>query len=190
MGRRVRLKLKVPRILDFDTECRPLSYLGQDFTTSEITAIAWSFSPFSPVTCMLLGRDDPMDMLGLFAAAYDLADIVTGHYIRAFDLPKLNGAMAEYGLPLLGPKMTIDTKNDLKPINGISKSQESLGALFQTTAPKIQMNQVKWRSANRLENIALAEERVIGDVRQHQELRLELTKRGMLEGPKVWSPDV
>jgi hypothetical protein len=186
----MRLGIRAPRILDFDTECRPLSYLGQDFTTSEITAIAWSFGLDKPVRCVLLGRDDPEWMLRDFTLAYNRADIVTGHYIRAFDLPKINGALAEYGLPLLGPKLTIDTKNDLKPINGISKSQESLGAMFKTSAPKIQMNQIKWRSANRLENIALAEERVIGDVRQHQELRLELTKHGMLYAPKVWSPDV
>jgi len=31
------------RILDFDIESRPLSYMGHDFTTSEITVIACKF---------------------------------------------------------------------------------------------------------------------------------------------------
>ena len=186
----MKLGIRGAKILDFDTECRPLSYLGQDFTTSEITAIAWSFGLDMPVSCMMLGRDDPVRMLENFVLWYDYADIVTGHYIRAFDLPKINGALMEYGLPLLKPKLTIDTKNDLKPINGISKSQESLGAMYGTTAPKVHMTQNDWRMANRLERIVAAEKRVIGDVRQHQELRLKLTDMGLLESPRVWSPEV
>ena len=186
----MRLSTRAPKILDFDTECRPLSYLGQDFTTSEITAIAASFGLDQPVYCWLLGRDHPAWMLNRFVDMYNEADIVTGHYIRAFDLPKINGALMEYGLPLLGPKLTIDTKNDLKPLNGISKSQESLGALFGTTQPKVHMTQVDWRTSNRLLDTRAAEARVIADVRQHQELRLKLTDARMLQSPRVWSPDV
>src|SRR5690348_4789906 len=83
-------------ILDFDIENRPLSYLGMDFTTSEITAIACKWidqpgSPTSTVTSWLLGEDDPIRMLEQFSEVYAAADLVTGHYIRNHDLPIING---------------------------------------------------------------------------------------------------
>jgi hypothetical protein len=39
----------------------------------------------------------------LHQVLYNAADIVTGHYIKKFDLPILNGALFEHGLPLLDP---------------------------------------------------------------------------------------
>lgn len=184
----MRFSIRAPRILDIDTENRPLSYLGKDFTTSEITAIACSFG-FSHMSCWLLGQDDPEHMLASFRGMYLQADVITGHYIRKHDLPKLNGAMTEYGLPPLPPKLTIDTYVDLKPINGVSKSQESLAAMLGVHAQKLGMSQAAWRAANRLERLDLTRARVVGDVRQHQELRLKLTELGWLNPPKVWSAD-
>lgn len=173
-------------ILDFDIENRPLTYLGMDFTTAEITAIAAGFGPDEDVFCWLLGRDDPELMLDEFRAMYDAADMVTGHYIRKHDLPIINGAMLEYGMAPLGPKLTCDTKLDLVGIKGISQSQESLGGLLGIAAPKVHMTQTSWRSANRLEGIELAETRCIADVRQHQLMREELARRGMLRAPQMW----
>jgi hypothetical protein len=51
------------------------------------------------------------------------------------------------------------------------------------------MNQVKWRSANRLtpEGLALVRERVVGDVQQHISLRRELLSLGYLKPARVWS---
>lgn len=184
----MKLTIPAPRILDFDIENRPLTYLGNDWTTAEITAIAWSFGLDGPVYCKLLGRDDPRSMLAAFTCWYDCADIVTGHYIRKHDLPIINGALLEYGLPPLGLKMTIDTKLDLRPMKDISRSQESLGAMLGTAQQKVHMTQQDWREANRLERIETAETRVIADVRQHQELRLKLTDLGMLGSPKAWGP--
>ena len=52
-------------------------------------------------------------------------------------------------------------------------------------APKVQMDQKKWREANRLtpEGIALTKERVVGDVIQHMELRNALIELGWLDPP-------
>jgi hypothetical protein len=186
-----------PRILDFDIENRPLSYLGQDFTTAEITAIAASFGPDAPVQCWLQDLLTPVPdayeasalaMLKGFRAMYDQADIVTGHYILRHDLPIINGAMLEYGLPSLGPKLVSDTKVHLRRSQGVSKSQENLAALYETSHPKVGMSQKSWRAANRGFAPDLVRERVIGDVRQHQELRLALIKTGMLGPPKMWRP--
>ena len=47
------------RVLDFDIENRPLSYLGSDFTTAEVTAIAWAWCDRpEDVTCVFIWRDD------------------------------------------------------------------------------------------------------------------------------------
>ena len=175
-------------ILDFDIENRPLSYLGMDFTTAEITAIACKWVGEDAHRVWLLGEDDPQRMLEQFRELYVEADLVTGHYIRNHDLPIINGALAEYGLPALPRKMTCDTKNDLVGFKGISKSQENLCAMFEITAPKVQMNQVKWREANRLtrRGLALTEKRVVGDIYQHERLREELLARDLLKQSKPW----
>jgi hypothetical protein len=186
----MKLTLRPPKILDFDIENRPLSYLGGDWTTAEITAIAASFGLAEPMNCWLLGRHSTEYMLTEFVKLYDEADIVTGHYIRKHDLPIINGALLEFGMRPLQPKLTCDTKLDLVPIKDLSKSQESLGDIFGTTYDKIHMTQADWRAANRLLRIEAAQRRVTNDVRQHQEIRLALVNLGMLESLKVWCPFV
>ena len=177
------------RVLDFDIENRPLSYLGSDFTTAEVTAIAWAWCDQpEDVTVYLLGETDLIDILRRFVDAFNAADMVTGHFITGHDLPMLNGALVECGMPPLADKLVQDTKTHLVSLKGISKSQESLGAMFRLDAPKVQMNQSKWRAANRLTSEGLAEvrQRVTGDVRQHIELRQTLLDRQLLRPPSMW----
>lgn len=178
------------RILDFDIENRPLSYLGFDFTTADITAIAAGWTDRKTVSVWALGETPTEVMLTNFKELYDEADIVTGHFIRNHDLPHINAALMEFGFDSLGPKLTICTKNDLLKRKGISASQENLSAMLGIEAPKIQMDQGKWREANRLtrKGIALTKERVTGDVRQHKQLLAALTERGMLRPPRIWKP--
>lgn len=178
------------RILDFDTENRPLSYLGMDFTTAEITAIACSWVGEDDVMVWLLGRRKLATILRRFVEMYDQADIVTGHNIRRHDLPILNGALLEQGLPPLRAKLTQDTYLDLVKRSRISASQESLGSMLGLDEPKVHMGQTQWREANRLTRAGLdaTEARVAGDVRQHKALRAELLNRRLLKPPKVWTP--
>lgn len=130
------------------------------------------------------------DILKGFLELYEEADIVTGHYIRKHDLPIINGALLEHGLPVLRPKLTSDTKLDLVRFGGIPASQEALGAMLDIAAPKVQMNQSKWRDANRLtrSGVSETEKRVVGDVIQHKALYRELVDKGYLKRPKVWRP--
>jgi hypothetical protein len=187
-------RLRVPhrplRVLDFDIENRPLSYLGSDFTTAEVTAIAWAWCDQpEDVTVYLLGEHELSSILTSFVEAYQQADLVTGHYIRGHDLPMLNGALMECRMPPLSDKRVQDTKVDLLRSKGISLSQESLGAMFRLEHAKVQMNQSKWRAANRLtpEGLKEVRERVTGDVRQHIALRNELLALNYLGEPKTWS---
>lgn len=186
------------RILDFDVECRPIAWYGGDWVTKQPTAIAWKFvGEKSLINVAVIGSScdtrrvlvEEAAMLEAFRKAYDAADIVTGHYIRGFDLPLLTGALMRLGLPLLGSKMTHDTKGDLVRGQGLSKSQENLGAMYELAHPKIPMNTALWAEANMLlpEGIRATERRVVGDVEQHIELRAEMLRRGHLAAPTPWS---
>ncbi len=177
------------RILDFDIEARPLSYWGER-PTNEITAISSCFTDdLGTMETHLLGKDDPKDMLAFFVARYNEADIVTGHNIRSYDLPQINGALLEYGMPKLLPKMTQDTYHDLHKRGDIPASQEYLLDLFDI-GTKLHMGQHAWRTANRLkpEGIDKAKARCTGDVYDHMRLRVELIKRKLLKAPKIWKP--
>jgi hypothetical protein len=188
------------RVLHFDCECRPMAWYGGDFVTKQPTAIAWKFldEPQEPVAVALLGLshepdnldDEETEMIELFREAWNQSDIVTGHFIRGFDLTLLDGACIRLDLPLFGEKLTSDTKLDFAKAHGISKSQENLGATFELDHPKIPMNTAKWFESNKLSTRGLeyTHERVLGDVVQHIDLRNEMLARGLLAGPKLWSP--
>jgi DNA polymerase elongation subunit (family B) len=195
----LRLRHIDPAVLDFDCECRPLAWYGGDQVTKQITAIAWRFiGEFDVGTeVAYIGRsdrssrviDEEIEMLEAFREVYEDADVVTGHYIRGFDLPLLQGSMMRLGLPLLGPKLAQDTKNDLVAAQGISKSQENLGAMYELEHPKIGMNTSLWAKGNMLlpEGIEATVKRVMGDVDQHIELRREMLYHGHLGAPRLYT---
>lgn len=147
----IRISARPLRILDLDVEARPLHWIASDYVSKEITAMAWAWTAQPDnVTCYLLGETDPREMLQRFCEAYNAADLVTGHFILGYDLPLINGMLMECRLPTLGDKLAHDTKIHLVRRAGISVSQESLGAMLRLDHKKVQMNQAKWRSANRL----------------------------------------
>jgi len=178
------------RILSFDLENRPISYLGSDYTTGDITAIAAGWVGEEEVWVGVQTKDDRSRarMLKAFVKLYDQADMVCGHFIRGYDLPVVNGALMELGLAPLSDKMTCDTKNDLKKRKYISASQENLSAMLGLVEPKIHMNTPLWRQANRLTvaGIELTKLRCVGDVVQNKALRAKLLELDWLAGPRVW----
>jgi hypothetical protein len=115
--------------------------------------------------------------------------MVTGHNIRSFDLPLINGSLLEYGLGHLKPKLTQDTYLDLRKRGDIPASQEYLVDLFNI-GTKVHMSQHDWREANRLDDVGQEKtyRRVTGDVYDHMKLRAELINRKLLRGPKIWKP--
>ena len=138
----------------------------------------------------LLGYDDPLLMLEAFVERYNEADMVTGHYIRRHDLPIINGALMEFGLPKLEPKLTCDTRLDMYKKGDIPATQEYLGILLNLPFPKVHMSQNDWREANRLteSGIEATRARVSGDVYQHMALRTKMVEHGLLSSPKIWRP--
>lgn len=194
--------VKPLRVLSWDVENRPLSYLGQDFTTGEITAIAWSWSDPDAVDVLLLQRDGtfryndndwpltPAMAFCMFSEVLRQADVVSGHYIVRHDVPMFNAALMEVGLPPLAPMVVSDTKEDLVKRKYLSASQEALAGMLGVPASKYHMTQAMWRAANRLEpeGIALTRKRVVDDVIQHIALRKALLAQRLLKAPRRWSP--
>jgi hypothetical protein len=177
------------RVLDFDVEARPLHWISGDYVSKEITAIAWAWCDAPEhVTCFLLGETAPITMLQAFCDAYVQADMVTGHFIRGYDLPMINGALTEYQLPTLPDKLSQDTKIDLVRRQGLSGSQENIGVMLGLEREKVKMDQRSWRDANRLtpEGREKTRKRVIGDVQQHIEMRERLLRLGYLGAPVLW----
>jgi len=195
-------KLPKPRslkIVDFDVECRPMAWYG-DWVTKEITAIAWRFldEPENATHSWLLTPSKTFEQhqhkkrVGLlrFLKDFEKADMVTGHFIRGFDLPLINGTCVRLKVSVMKNKLVHDTKNDLIVMQGLSKSQENLGAMLELEHKKIKMDTMKWEVANTLsvEGRKAAKERVVGDVNQHIEFRAELMERGALLPPRLWTP--
>lgn len=181
------------RILDFDIETRRVGFFtAGKFSPDgcEPTAIGASWVGEKQVHAWLQPESSVPEMLQAFRVLYDEADIVTGHYVRKFDLPILNGAFLEHGLLLLPGKLVCDTKVDLVTKAGISASQENLGAMLSLADSKYHMNDHRWRASTRLEpaGIAEARRRVVADVRQHKTLRLALLQAGALRPPSRWTP--
>lgn len=188
-------------ILDFDLENRPLSYLGYEWTSAEITGIAWSWIGSDEVSCLLLqkngrfqdneGRTYAVERaLTMFRETLLSAGIVTGHYIRKHDLPLFQSALIEYGLPPLRPVTTQDTQGDMVKRKDLSASQENLADMFGLVEAKHHMTMSEWRKANRLQKDGMeaTRKRVVDDVVQHKALRAEMLKRGLLKPPRVWNP--
>lgn len=188
----MKMQTRPLRILDFDLEQRPLTYWTPDRPTGDITAIAagWTNQSVSKVQARLVGQVSQREMLEWFVGLYDEADMVTGHYIRRFDLKQLQAALAEHGLPGLKPKLVQDTKTDLIRWGDLPASQEYLAEMLGIRAPKVPMSQHSWRQSNRLTDggLMLTYRRVVGDVRQHMAMRKALVKRGLLKPPSMWRP--
>lgn len=176
------------RTLDLDIENRPLSYWYDGNCTADITAIAAGWADQKKVHVWLLGDHTPEQMLAGFCALYDQADVTTAHNIRGHDLPIIQGALAEAGMPLLKPKLASDTLKDIPRFKDLSRSQENLCQMLGIEAEKQHMSQVSWREANRLgpAGVKKTRARVVKDVIQHRLLREKLIELGWLGPPKVW----
>ena len=189
------------RILDFDLENRPESYWAPDMPTARITAIAsaWVGDHDSMRVDLVTaggGYEEYELMLAAFVARYNEADMVTGHYIRRHDLPIINGALYDRDMPLLGPKLSCDTKLDMMKKADVPATQEWLLELLDPQCPigiplvKYHMSQRMWRDANFLTPTGVAQTRVrvSTDVHAHEHMRAEMLRRGMLRSPRVWNP--
>jgi len=189
------------RILDFDIENRPESYWAPDMPTARITAIAsaWRGDHDSMQVDLITaggGYEEYDAMLMAFVARYNEADMVTGHFISRHDLPIINGALYDRGLPLLGKKLYCDTKTHMMKKADVPATQEWLLELLDPQCPlgipliKYHMSQRTWRDANFLspEGVKQTRIRVSSDVHAHEHMRDSMLARNMLRQPTTWDP--
>src|SRR5207253_1436881 len=115
---------------------------------------------------------------------------VVGHYIRKHDLPMINGALIERGLPPLPELLVHDTHAELKRRKDLSASQESLASMYRLPEAKHHMSQGERREANRLtpEGITYTRKRAVDDVLQHKALRKRLIQADALRPARIWRP--
>ena len=177
-------------ILDFDVECLPGHWIGSDYVSRIITAVAWALDD-EPPSVMTHYDFTPTEMSLVLARKIEEADLVTGHFIRGFDLPLVNGMLLRAEAPSMGKVLSSDTKLDLKKASGRSLSQKNLADQLGVEAPKVDRTLREWESFNLREpgGREAGEERVAGDVIQHQQMRKRLIELGWLGGPKLWSPE-
>lgn len=200
------------RVMDFDTECRPMHY--SDWRPeSQMTAYAWKtfdlvFSPNAGLSWAavlptsieggVLNQDmsNERELLANFLDAYDKADMVVGHYIRKHDLPLVNDHCARMGFVPISErpqKLTQDTKADFVQIKALGLSQDNLAETYELGRDeggtrKHHMAGANWRVANALDESGRQDawERVSSDVAQNVELYLELKRRGVMRAPIHW----
>jgi hypothetical protein len=199
--------------LDFDIENRPLSYWQPDRPTAQITSIAWMWAgDHDTLDCLLLappcfhrgheeacpdwprGMVSERTMLERFSLVIRQADVVTGHYILRHDLPILNGALYDNGLPLLNDVRASDTKLHMFTKADVPATQEHLLELLDPLCPlgipleKFHMTQARWREANRLtpQGVELTRRRVMSDVHAHSHMREAMVERGWLGQATMW----
>jgi hypothetical protein len=178
--------------LSFDFEVRPGAWIGGDYVSRSLTAVAWRFHDEQKTHDAILRRSDTSTrrLLEAFVPAYEAAVVVTGHWITGFD-PLLSHELQDNAMPLPGPKLVVDTKSSLAKGIGGSKSQENLGAQCELDHPKVPMSVPGWEEFNLWlsdEGTAAVRERVRGDVEQHVELYRRLQSLGYLASAKLWTP--
>ena len=181
---------KPMRVLNFDTECRPMHY-SEFRPESQITAYAWSWIGEKHVESRVLNQNlsNEKKILAEFLSAVREADMVVGHYIRRHDLPLINDHAVRFGLEPIRAILVQDTKSDLIKAKGMGLSQENLSLEFGLTAEKHGMAGALWRRANSLAKGGREEalKRVVSDVVQNKELYEELKRRGMLKPASIWN---
>ena len=177
------------KILDFDVECLPGHWIGGDYVSKIVTAVGWKWIvPRSRVHSLTHYDASPEVLTETLAQRIAEADLVVGHYIRAFDLPLLNGNLMRAGLEPLEPVFAQDTKLDLTKAHGRSLSQRNLAAMVGCRKPKVDVSLYEWEEFNlkvdgfRETGVA----RVEGDVLQNVEMRERLLELGWLGPPRVW----
>lgn len=173
-------------ILDFDIETRATGFGDPNWVPQEVTAIAWSWIGEDEVHCRLRLRG-VKKMLREFVGAYDVADVVTGHNIRKFDLPTLNGELLRLGMPSLAPKMTQDTLRDIVRTKGMKRDQDNLIKLLRLADEKKAMSWQDWQDAYAEKGWPMVQERVVSDVVGHKAMRVEMMERGWLRSPRMWT---
>jgi hypothetical protein len=186
---------KPDRILDFDVETIASGFADPQWVPQRITAIAWSWLGDETAECHLRihGADE---MFSAFEAAWNEADMVTGHNVIRFDFGVLSADRIRRGLQPLKAVKVHDTMRLRGKSKGLKKGLDNLATMTKIPYRKLSLDWYEWENAYQWDDLiegrkvdwAVVQERVVSDVLMHKSLYRELTKRGLLLPPTMWRP--
>lgn len=182
------------RVLDFDLETIAAGFADPQWVPQRVTVIAWSWIGSRAIEHSTR-LDGAEPMLSRFLAAYDEADVVTGHNLLRFDLPVLNADLIRTGVGKLSAKRVEDTMR-LPRTKGLKKGQDNLARLLRTRSRKMPLDWQAWDDGYEWDRLIAGErvewgipiERCRSDVRQHKQLRSRLISEQLLAPSVVWRP--
>lgn len=188
-----RLPSSKRRVLDFDLETVAAGFADPDWVPQTVTAWAACWTDESEVRVEALSPALFYDIparrrfLEPLVALVREAGVVTGHNILRFDLPVLQADVMRVGLPSLPPVLAQDTIR-LPRSKGFKKGQDVLASMLDVREEKLPLHWGAWAAAYAEDSLATVKDRVVGDVRQHMQLREAMRDRGWLTAPRVWKP--
>ena len=193
--------LSQPRILAFDIETVAAGFADPAWVPQKIICVSWSWvgsdkietrACCGPKEAMGVGLYGPQakekrwHMLNPLLAAIEQADVVTGHYIKGFDLSVINAEAMRLGLTPIYECSYIDTI-DLVRSKGFKKGLDNLGVLLGCRTKKQAMDWQEWDDAYDVSGIPEVITRCESDVQLQKEIREKLLERGWIGSrPKVW----
>lgn len=187
-------ELREKRILDFDVETVAAGFADPEWVPQKITCVAWSWVGSDRVESRVCGPagifgnpERRTRMLKPFLAAFEQADMVTGHNLLRFDLPVIHAEIMRLRLPPLKPVRVQDTIRLLRT-KGFKKGQDVLGRLYRLEEQKLSLNWQDWQDAYDEPGWPTIRARAESDVAMHKELRAELVTLRYLKPPRVWKP--
>lgn len=179
-------------ILDFDIETRPEGFDDQQWMPQKITCVAWSWVGDDLIESRIATPDGLFykpelrrDMLAELLVKIRAADMVTGHYIEQFDLPRINAECGLLGLEPIRKLWVQDTKRLFRS-KGLKQGQDNLCELFETEEKKYAMNWQQWQKAYAEPGWPTIRHRCESDVRANKQLRVKLLNAGYMLTPRKW----
>lgn len=183
---------KPTRILDFDIETIAAGFDDPSWVPQKITCVAWSWIGEDKVESRistplgLFGQPElRKEMLADLLVNIRAADMVTGHNLERFDLPRINAECMRLGLEPIRSVLVQDTMRMFRSV-GFKKGQDNILALMKAKVQKMALNWQEWQDAYDEDGWQDIRRRCESDVAGHKEMRQWLIDSGYLRTPRKW----
>jgi len=191
---KVKISKKKLKILHLDCEALSAGYPTGTYNKvpQKMTAIAWSWGGDDNIEVISCGKKGIFDeeirakMIKKFLPILEEANILSGHYLRGFDMPLFVEECHRLNLPMPSAKLVLDTMDLPKGV--MKKGLDNLAIIYELPAEKMEMNWAQWYKAYGNPTWDEIEQRVASDVLLQKYVLFEQQKRKIQKPPKKWSP--
>lgn len=181
-------------ILHLDCEALSAGYPTGSWNKvpQKMTAIAWSWAGNDNVEVITCGKKGIFDesvrakMISKILPILEKADILSGHYLRGFDMPLFVEECHRLNLPIPSSKFVLDTMDLPKGV--MKKGLDNLAVIYDLPVEKMALNWAHWYKAYGNPTWDEIEQRVASDVVLQKYVLAEQQKRKIQKPPKRWSP--